>query len=239
MVKTENNKMLEEKMDSYMETTVLLIYSVIAKYIKNMPYKWDNNIIFGEHYNSNLVFKSTIDNFLEVMIKDFIYNNDIEENLEIAIYEKMKEKILFHINNKTKVEISEMFIKINKGAFSSKVETLMDNYTDEDIDNISFILENYIAFLLVDNSSPILHSFQDGQKFSEWRKGDIARKFVQDYLHFSIYVHLGGNIHSPRIYEYVDSVNTTSIFVELVCFEIDDLTKEDFIKRFQNAKNNH
>jgi len=235
---------LKEEMDKYIDSMVMFLSGISAKYAQNMSDNWNDNTTFGEHYESNLIFKNTINNSLEVMLKGFFEIADVEgapskELRDVAVYDFMRNKILAHLRKKTKEETVNLYKKYNIEAYSAKVNNLMTNYGDKELNTIASIVEVNIGNALVEENplTPLL--LQNGQKFSQWRRSEAGGKIVKDFIRFGIYFYLGGDTYTPLIQKYLDSTNISHSFVELICFELDELTKEDFIQRIQDGEVSH
>lgn len=229
---------LKEEMDKYIDSMVMFLSGVSTTYAQSISNDWEDSIVFSKHYQDNLNFRNTIDNSLEVMLKGFFEIGDVEgapseELRDVAVYDFMKTEVLSHLNNLTKEYIVNSYNRYNMEAYSHRVKELVNRHDEKDVDAIATIIESNLAdsFLQNNQLSPLL--LEPNQTFGSWRKNDRSNMILRDFTRLAVYFYLGGDAYSPVINEYLDSAPIPQAFIELVCFELDELTKEDFIQRLQ------
>jgi len=234
---------LKDEMGKYIDSMVMFLSGISAKYAQSMSSDWDDKTTFNEHYESNLIFKNTINNSLEVMLKGFFDIGDVkgapsQELRDVAVYDFMKNEILAHLRKRTKEEIVSSYSRYSIEACSVRTKELVTNYSDEDIGMISSIVEvNFADSLMVSNPfTPFL--LREGQMFSQWRKSDNGKRITIDFIRIGIYLYFSGESYTPIMEEHLDAMDIPESFVELICFELDELTKEDFIQRLQKRIEN-
>ena len=229
---------LEDELAFNIKKLLKFVLNSIVSYTKSIKgEEWDSNETFLHHYENCKFFRDRINEMIDFLLYGFKINaqkTSFTDDLEKELGKLIREEIFNTFSNKTKRELIDNYYSGKLKEYITKVDKLVSSKEIKNIDAIAnIIVMNFANALLlseIEENAPIC--MENGESFRDWRKkGSTQRQIFENFIKYSIYFYFKENPNSKIFEKCIENTKFNENFEEMVCFTIDDYTKEDFFKK--------